>query len=395
MYGKMKEHLSKTLAEIREAGLYKEERLIESSQSASIQVAGKEVLNFCANNYLGLANDPRLVNASAAMMAKRGFGMASVRFICGTQDIHKQLENAISEYFHTEDTILYAACFDANGGVFEPLLTDEDAIISDTLNHASIIDGVRLCKAKRYRYANADMADLERCLQEAQAQRFRIIVTDGVFSMDGNVAPVDKICELAEKYDALVMVDESHSAGVVGATGHGVSELTNTYGKVDIYTGTLGKAFGGAMGGFTTGRKEIIDLLRQRSRPYLFSNSLAPCIIGASLEVFRLLKESNELHDKLVENVNYFRDKMMAAGFDIKPTQSAICAVMLYDAKLSQVFAAKMQEEGIYVTGFYYPVVPKDQARIRVQISAAHDKGQLDKCIAAFIKVGKELGVLK
>ena len=395
MYGKMKEHLSKTLAEIREAGLYKEERLIESSQSASIQVAGKEVLNFCANNYLGLANDPRLVNASAAMMAKRGFGMASVRFICGTQDIHKQLENAISEYFHTEDTILYAACFDANGGVFEPLLTDEDAIISDTLNHASIIDGVRLCKAKRYRYANADMADLERCLQEAQAQRVRIIVTDGVFSMDGNVAPVDKICELAEKYDALVMVDESHSAGVVGATGHGVSELTNTYGKVDIYTGTLGKAFGGAMGGFTTGRKEIIDLLRQRSRPYLFSNSLAPCIIGASLEVFRILKESNELHDKLVENVNYFRDKMMAAGFDIKPTQSAICAVMLYDAKLSQVFAAKMQEEGIYVTGFYYPVVPKDQARIRVQISAAHDKGQLDKCIAAFIKVGKELGVLK
>lgn len=395
MYGKMKEHLSKTLAEIREAGLYKEERLIKSSQSASIQVAGKEVLNFCANNYLGLANDPRLVNASAAMMAKRGFGMASVRFICGTQDIHKQLENAISEYFHTEDTILYAACFDANGGVFEPLLTDEDAIISDTLNHASIIDGVRLCKAKRYRYANADMADLERCLQEAQAQRFRIIVTDGVFSMDGNVAPVDKICELAEKYDALVMVDESHSAGVVGATGHGVSELTNTYGKVDIYTGTLGKAFGGAMGGFTTGRKEIIDLLRQRSRPYLFSNSLAPCIIGASLEVFRILKESNELHGKLVENVNYFRDKMMAAGFDIKPTQSAICAVMLYDAKLSQVFAAKMQEEGIYVTGFYYPVVPKDQARIRVQISAAHEKSQLDKCIAAFIKVGKELGVLK
>ena len=395
MYGKMKEHLSKTLAEIREAGLYKEERLIESSQSASIQVAGKEVLNFCANNYLGLANDPRLVNASAAMMAKRGFGMASVRFICGTQDIHKQLENAISEYFHTEDTILYAACFDANGGVFEPLLTDEDAIISDTLNHASIIDGVRLCKAKRYRYANADMADLERCLQEAQAQRFRIIVTDGVFSMDGNVAPVDKICELAEKYDALVMVDESHSAGVVGATGHGGRELTNTYGKVDIYTGTLGKAFGGAMGGFTTGRKEIIDLLRQRSRPYLFSNSLAPCIIGASLEVFRILKESNELHDKLVENVNYFRDKMMAAGFDIKPTQSAICAVMLYDAKLSQVFAAKMQEEGIYVTGFYYPVVPKDQARIRVQISAAHEKSQLDKCIAAFIKVGRELGVLK
>ncbi len=395
MYGKMKEHLSRTLAEIREAGLYKEERLIESSQSASIQVAGKEVLNFCANNYLGLANDPRLIAASSRMMQDRGFGMASVRFICGTQDIHKQLEAAISDYFKTEDTILYAACFDANGGVFEPLLTEEDAIISDALNHASIIDGVRLCKAKRYRYANADMAELERCLQEAQAQRFRIIVTDGVFSMDGNVAPVDKICDLAEKYDALVMVDESHSAGVVGETGHGVSELTGTYGRVDIYTGTLGKAFGGAMGGFTTGRKEIIDLLRQRSRPYLFSNSLAPCIIGASLEVFRILKESNELHDKLVENVNYFRDKMMAAGFDIKPTQSAICAVMLYDARLSQVFAAKMQEEGIYVTGFYYPVVPKEQARIRVQLSAAHNREQLDKGIAAFIKVGKERGVLK
>ena len=395
MYGKMKEHLSRTLAEIREAGLYKEERLIESSQYASIQVAGKEVLNFCANNYLGLANDPRLIEASSRMMQERGFGMASVRFICGTQDIHKQLEAAISDYFKTEDTILYAACFDANGGVFEPLLTDEDAIISDALNHASIIDGVRLCKAKRYRYANADMADLERCLQEAQAQRFRIIVTDGVFSMDGNVAPLDKICGLAEKYDALVMVDESHSAGVVGETGHGVSELTNTYGRVDIYTGTLGKAFGGAMGGFTTGRKEIIDLLRQRSRPYLFSNSLAPCIIGASLEVFRILKESNELHDRLIENVNYFRDRMMAAGFDIKPTQSAICAVMLYDARLSQVFAARMQEEGIYVTGFYYPVVPKDQARIRVQISAAHTREQLDKCIAAFIKVGKDLNVLK
>ena len=395
MYGKMKQHLSDTLAEIREAGLYKEERLIESSQSAAISVGGKEVLNFCANNYLGLANDPRLIRASSEMMKERGFGMASVRFICGTQDIHKQLEAAISDYFKTEDTILYAACFDANGGVFEPLLTEEDAIISDALNHASIIDGVRLCKAKRYRYANADMADLERCLQEAQAQRFRIIVTDGVFSMDGNVAPVDKICDLAEKYDALVMVDESHSAGVVGATGHGVSELTNSYGRVDIYTGTLGKAFGGAMGGFTTGRKEIIDMLRQRSRPYLFSNSLAPCIIGASLEVFRILKESNELHDKLVENVNYFRDKMMSAGFDIKPTQSAICAIMLYDARLSQIFAARMQEEGIYVTGFYYPVVPKDQARIRVQISAAHNRSQLDRCVEAFIKVGKELNVLK
>ena len=376
MYGRMKEHLTQTLAEIREAGLYKEERLIESPQRAAIQVKGQEVLNFCANNYLGLSDHPRLIEASKKMMDRRGFGMSSVRFICGTQDIHKELEAAISDYFKTEDTILYAACFDANGGVFEPLFTDEDAIISDALNHASIIDGVRLCKAKRYRYANADMAELEKCLQEAQAQRFRIIVTDGVFS------------------DALVMVDESHSAGVVGATGHGVSEFFNTYGRVDIYTGTLGKSVGGALGGFTTGRKEIIDLLRQRSRPYLFSNSLAPAIIGASLEVFKMLKESNEIHDRLVENVNYFRDKMMAAGFDIKPTQSAICAVMLYDAKLSQVYAAKMQEEGIYVTGFYYPVVPKEQARIRVQISAGHQREHLDRCIAAFIKVGKELGVL-
>ena len=391
----MKQHLSQTLAEIREAGLYKEERLIESPQQAAIQVKGQEVLNFCANNYLGLSNHPRLIEGATKMMQQRGFGMSSVRFICGTQDIHKQLEAAISEYFQTEDTILYAACFDANGGVFEPLLTEEDAIISDALNHASIIDGVRLCKAKRYRYANANMEELEKCLQEAQAQRFRIIVTDGVFSMDGNVAPMTQICDLAEKYDALVMVDESHSAGVVGKTGHGVSELCDTYGRVDIYTGTLGKAFGGALGGFTTGRKEIIDLLRQRSRPYLFSNSLAPCIIGASLEVFKMLKESNELHDRLVENVNYFRDKMIAAGFDIKPTQSAICAVMLYDAKLSQVFAAKMQEEGIYVTGFYYPGVPKGEARIRVQLSAGHEREHLDKCIAAFVKVGKELGVLK
>ena len=395
MYGKMKEYLCNSLAEITEAGLYKNERIIESPQSAAIEVKGKEVLNFCANNYLGLSNHPRLIEGAKKMMDKRGFGMSSVRFICGTQDGHKELEAAISEYFKTEDTILYAACFDANGGVFEPLFTDEDAIISDALNHASIIDGVRLCKAKRYRYANADMADLERCLQEAQAQRFRIIVTDGVFSMDGNVAPIDNICDLAEKYDALVMVDESHSAGVVGATGHGVSELCKTYGRVDIYTGTLGKAFGGALGGFTTGRKEIIDMLRQRSRPYLFSNSLAPCIIGASLEVFKILKESNALHDQLVENVNYFRDHMLAAGFDIKPTQSAICAVMLYDAKLSQVYAAKLLEEGIYVTGFYYPVVPKGQARIRVQISAGHNREQLDKCIATFIKVGKELEVLK
>lgn len=395
MYGKFQEHLQQELNNIKEAGLYKEERLIEGPQQAAIQVKGKEVLNFCANNYLGLSNNPRLIQAAKDMMDRRGYGMSSVRFICGTQDVHKELEQAISKFFKTEDTILYAACFDANGGVFEPLLTADDAIISDALNHASIIDGVRLCKAKRYRYANADMEDLERQLQAAQEQRFRIIVTDGVFSMDGNVAPIDKICDLAEKYDALVMVDESHSAGVVGPTGRGVSEFFNTYGRVDIYTGTLGKAFGGAMGGFTTSRKEIIDMLRQRSRPYLFSNSVAPAIVGAALETFKILDESNAIHDKLVENVNYFRDKMMAAGFDIKPTQSAICAVMLYDAKLSQVYAAKLQEEGIYVTGFYYPVVPKDQARIRVQISAGHEREHLDKCIAAFIKVGKELGVLK
>ena len=395
MYGKFQEHLQQELKNIKEAGLYKNERLIEGPQQAAIQVNGKEVLNFCANNYLGLSNNPRLIQAAKDMMDRRGYGMSSVRFICGTQDVHKELENAISKFFKTEDTILYAACFDANGGVFEPLLTADDAIISDALNHASIIDGVRLCKAKRYRYANADMEDLERQLQAAQEQRFRIIVTDGVFSMDGNVAPIDKICDLAEKYDALVMVDESHSAGVVGPTGRGVSEFFNTYGRVDIYTGTLGKAFGGAMGGFTTGKKEIIDMLRQHSRPYLFSNSVAPAIVGAALETFKILDESNEIHDKLVENVNYFRDKMIAAGFDIKPTQSAICAVMLYDAKLSQVYAAKLQEEGIYVTGFYYPVVPKDQARIRVQISAGHEREHLDKCIAAFIKVGKELGVLK
>ena len=395
MYGKMKEHLCEALAGLKDAGLYKEERIIEGPQQAEIFVKGKNVLNFCANNYLGLSNHPRLIEGAKNMMDKRGFGMSSVRFICGTQDSHKELEAAISDYFQTEDTILYAACFDANGGVFGALFNEEDAIISDAVNHASIIDGVRLCKAKRYRYANGNMEELEKCLQEAQAQRFRIVVTDGVFSMDGNVAPMDKICDLAEKYNALVMVDESHSAGVVGETGHGVSELCKTYGRVDIYTGTLGKAFGGALGGFTTGRKEIIDMLRQSSRPYLFSNSLAPSIIGASLEVFKMLKESNELHDKLVENVNYFRDKMMAAGFDIKPTQSAICAVMLYDAKLSQVYASKMLDEGIYVTGFYYPVVPKNEARIRVQISAGHNREQLDKCINAFIKIGKELGVLK
>lgn len=396
MYGKFQQHLAEELASIEAAGLYKKERVITTPQRADIRVKpDSEVLNFCANNYLGLSDSKRLVEAAKAAMDSHGYGMSSVRFICGTQDLHKQLEAAISDYFKTEDTILYAACFDANGGLFEPLLGEEDAIISDALNHASIIDGVRLCKAKRYRYANADMAELEHCLQEAQAQRFRIIATDGVFSMDGNVAPIDKICDLAEKYDALVMVDESHSAGVVGPTGHGVAEEFDAYGRIDIFTGTLGKAFGGAMGGFTTGRKEIIDMLRQRSRPYLFSNSVAPAIVGASLEMFKMLKESNALHDKLAANVEYFRTRMLDAGFDIKPTQSAICAVMLYDAKLSQDFAAKIQEEGIYVTGFYYPVVPKGQARIRVQLSAGHEREHLDKAIAAFVKVGKELGVVK
>ncbi|MBQ9185908.1 MAG: glycine C-acetyltransferase [Bacteroidales bacterium] len=396
MYGKFQKHLQDELAAIKEAGLYKNERNIASPQSAEITLEdGSVALNFCANNYLGLADNPRLIAAAEKAMRDRGYGMSSVRFICGTQDLHKQLEKAISDFFKTEDTILYASCFDANGGVFEPLLTAEDAIISDSLNHASIIDGVRLCKAVRYRYANANMEELENCLKEAQAQRFRIICTDGVFSMDGNVAPMDKICALAEKYDALVMVDESHSAGVVGKTGHGVAEQFDCYGKIDIFTGTLGKAFGGAVGGFTTGRKEIIDMLRQRSRPYLFSNSIPPMIAAAAIEMFKMLSESNELHDIQQENVAYFRDKMIAAGFDIKPTQSAICAVMLYDAPLSQKFAAKMAEEGIFVTGFYYPVVPKGQARIRVQLSAAHKKEHLDKAIAAFIKVGKELGVIK
>lgn len=397
MYNTFKSHLTKELQDIKDAGLYKQERIITTPQKAGIKVAGTEgeVLNFCANNYLGLSDNKALIDAAKRAMDTHGYGMSSVRFICGTQDLHKELERAISEYFHTEDTILYAACFDANGGLFEPLFTEEDAIISDALNHASIIDGVRLCKAKRYRYANADMTELERCLQEAQAQRFRVIATDGVFSMDGNVAPMDKIVELAEKYDALVMVDESHSAGVVGPTGRGVAEQFDCYGKIDIFTGTLGKSFGGAMGGFTTGRKEIIDMLRQRSRPYLFSNSVAPAIVGASIEMFRTLQASDALHDKLIENVTYFRDKMLAAGFDIKPTQSAICAVMLYDAKLSQDFAAEMQKEGIYVTGFYYPVVPKDQARIRVQLSAGHEREHLDRAIAAFIKVGKKLGVIK
>ena len=396
MYGKFQDFLKAEIQSIKDAGLYKTERLIATPQDAEIKLTtGETVLNFCANNYLGLSSHPRVIEGAKKALDARGYGMSSVRFICGTQDIHKELEAKISKFFGTEDTILYAACFDANGGVFEPLFGQEDAIISDELNHASIIDGVRLCKAKRYRYANADIAELERCLQEAQAQRHRIIATDGVFSMDGNVSPMDKICELAEKYDALVMVDESHSAGVVGPTGHGVAEQFDVYGRVDVFTGTLGKAFGGAMGGFTTGKKEIIDMLRQRSRPYLFSNYVAPAIVGASLEMFKMLKESDALHTKLMNNVTYFRDKMLAAGFDIKPTQSAICAVMLYDAKLSQDFAAKMQKEGIYVTGFYYPVVPKGQARIRVQLSAGHEKAHLDKAIAAFIKVGKELGVIK
>lgn len=396
MYQAIKQHLQAELDGIREAGLYKQERIIITPQTADIKVGeGKPVVNFCANNYLGLSDNARLVQAAKDAMDSHGFGMSSVRFICGTQDIHKALEKAIADYFKTEDTILYAACFDANGGLFEPLFGPEDAIISDALNHASIIDGVRLCKAQRYRYANADMADLERVLQEAQGARFRIIVTDGVFSMDGNVAPMDKICDLADKYDALVMVDECHSAGVVGPTGRGVSEQFNCYGRIDIHTGTLGKAFGGAIGGFTTGPKEIIEILRQRSRPYLFSNSIPPAVVGASLEVFKMLNEGNELHTKLMNNVTYFRDKMLAAGFDIKPTQSAICAVMLYDAKLSQDYAARLLEEGIYVTGFYYPVVPKGEARIRVQLSAAHDQKHLDHAIEAFIKVGRELGVIK
>lgn len=396
MYKGIKQFLADELENIRQAGLYKEERIIITPQTADIKVnQGQEVLNFCANNYLGLSDNPRLIKAAKAAMDSHGYGMSSVRFICGTQDIHKQLEQAIARYFHKEDAILYAACFDANGGVFEPLFTEEDAIISDALNHASIIDGVRLCKAKRYRYANANMEELEKCLQEAQAQRHRIIVTDGVFSMDGNVAPMDKICALAEKYDAMVMVDECHSAGVVGATGRGVAEQFDCFDRIDIHTGTLGKAFGGAVGGFTTGPKEVIAMLRQRSRPYLFSNSLPPAVVGAGLEVFNMLEESDELHTRLMENVEYFRTKMLAAGFDIKPTQSAICAVMLYDAPLSQKYAARMFEEGIYVTGFYYPVVPKGEARIRVQLSAAHNREHLDKCIAAFIKVGKELGVIK
>ena len=396
MYTNYKSHLDTVLNEIKEAGLYKNERIIVSPQGAEIELnTGQKVLNFCANNYLGLSNNPSLIEAAKASLDDHGYGMSSVRFICGTTDLHKELEKRIAEFFGTEDTILYAACFDANGGVFEPLLSEEDAIISDSLNHASIIDGVRLCKAQRYRYENADMADLEKQLQLAQNQRFRLIVTDGVFSMDGNVAPLDKIVELADKYNAMIMVDESHSAGVVGKTGRGVTELFNVGGKVEIITGTLGKAFGGAIGGFTTGKKEIIEILRQRSRPYLFSNSIPPMVAAAGIRMIEMMTETNVLQDKLHYNAEYFIDGMKKLGFDIKPTKSAICAVMLYDARLSQDFAAKLLKEGIYVIGFYFPVVAKGQARIRVQLSAGHEKEHLDKAIKAFEKIGKELGVIK
>lgn len=396
MYGKLQEYLKEELASIDEAGLFKKERIIINPQGADIKVSGgQEVVNFCANNYLGLSSHPKVIDAAHKVLDSHGFGMSSVRFICGTQDIHKELEEKISKFLGTEDTILYAAAFDANGGLFEPLFGAEDAIISDSLNHASIIDGVRLCKAVRYRYQNNDMADLEEKLKDAQAQRFRIIVTDGVFSMDGYIAQLDKIVELAEKYDALVMVDDCHSTGFLGKSGRGTAEHCGVEGKIDIITGTLGKALGGAMGGFTSGKKEIIDILRQRSRPYLFSNSLAPAIVGAGIAVMDLLSSTTELRDKLMDNTAYFREKMKAAGFDIKEGVHPICPIMLYDAKLSQTFAEKLLEEGIYVIGFFYPVVPKDQARIRVQISAAHEKYHLDKAIAAFIKVGKELNVIK
>jgi glycine C-acetyltransferase len=395
MYQKFQEHLQNELAGIRHEGLYKEERIIESPQGAEIMVKGKPVINFCANNYLGLSNHPALIEAAKKALDTRGYGMSSVRFICGTQDLHKQLEKSIADFFGTEDTILYAACFDANGGLFEPLLSEQDAIISDSLNHASIIDGVRLCKAQRYRYANADMNDLEKQLQAAQSARFRLIVTDGVFSMDGNVAPLDRIFDLAEQYDAMIMVDESHSAGVVGHSGRGVTERFRLRGKIELITGTLGKAFGGAIGGFTTGKKEIIDLLRQRSRPYLFSNSLPPMVVAAGIKMFEMMDQTNELQDQLHQNTHYFLTHMKAAGFDIKPTESAICAVMLYDAKKSQEMAARLLDEGIYVIGFYYPVVPQGQARIRVQISAAHQQQHLDQCIAAFKKVGKEMKIIE
>lgn len=396
MYGALKDHLSTQLQEIDDAGLFKRERIITTPQDAVIQTTeGKEVLNFCANNYLGLSSHPRVLEAAHKALDSHGFGMSSVRFICGTQDIHKTLEAKIAEFLHTEDTILYAAAFDANGGVFEPLLTAEDAIISDSLNHASIIDGVRLCKAQRYRYANNDMADLEAQLQAAEGARFKIIVTDGVFSMDGYVAQLDKICDLADQYNALVMIDECHATGFIGKTGRGTIELKNVLGRVDIITGTLGKALGGAMGGFTTGRKEIIEMLRQKSRPYLFSNSLAPAIVGASIEVFNLLSETTELRDQLEWNINYFKKGVAEAGFDFKDGDSAIVPIMLYDAALSQKFADKLLDEGIYVIGFFYPVVPKGQARIRVQLSAAHTQAHLDHAIESFTKVGKELGVLK
>tara|TARA_B100000768_G_scaffold181949_1_gene207665 strand:+ start:15346 stop:16536 length:1191 start_codon:yes stop_codon:yes gene_type:complete len=395
MYGKLKDHLKAELAEIESAGLFKKERIITSPQEAVIKIStGEEVINFCANNYLGLSNHPKVIEGAKNALDSHGFGMSSVRFICGTQNIHKDLEAKLAEYLGTEDTILYAAAFDANGGVFEPLLTKEDAIISDSLNHASIIDGVRLCKAARFRYANNDMADLETQLKAAEGARFKIIVTDGVFSMDGYVAQLDKICDLADKYDALVMVDECHATGFIGKTGRGTHELKNVLGRIDIITGTLGKALGGAMGGFTSGRKEIIELLRQRSRPYLFSNSLAPNIVGASLTVLDMISSDTSLRDKLEWNTNYFKDGIKAAGFDIKDGESAIVPVMLYDAKLSQTMADKLLEKGIYVIGFFYPVVPKEQARIRVQLSAAHEKEHIDQAITAFAEVGKELGVI-
>ena len=396
MYSNYQNHLIKIIDEIKEAGLYKNERVIVSPQGAEIELnTGQKVLNFCANNYLGLSNNSSLIEAAKASLDDHGYGMSSVRFICGTTDLHKELESKIAEFFGTEDTILYAACFDANGGVFEPLLGEEDAIISDSLNHASIIDGVRLCKAQRFRYENADVADLEKQLQLSKSNRFRLIVTDGVFSMDGNVAPMDRIVELAEKYNAMVMVDESHSAGVVGKTGRGVTELFNIKGQVEIITGTLGKAFGGAIGGFTTGKKEIIEILRQRSRPYLFSNSIPPMVAAAGIRVIDMMTETNVLQDKLHFNANYFITCMKKLGFDIKPTKSAICAVMLYEARLSQDFASRLLKEGVYVVGFYFPVVPKGQARIRVQLSAAHEKEHLDKAVNAFEKIGRELGVIK
>jgi len=395
MYGKIKEHLANELTEIEKAGLFKKERIITSPQGAEITLdSGQSVLNFCANNYLGLSSHPKVIEAAKKALDTHGFGMSSVRFICGTQNIHKELEAKIADFCGTEDTILYAAAFDANGGVFEPILTTEDAIISDSLNHASIIDGVRLCKAQRYRYQNNDMEDLEQQLIKAQDQRFRIIVTDGVFSMDGYVASLDKICDLADKYDAMVMVDDCHAHGFIGSHGKGSPEYNNVLGRIDIITGTLGKALGGAMGGFTTGKKEIIEMLRQRSRPYLFSNSLAPAIVGASIAVFDLLSGSTELRDTLMDNVAYFKKGIAEAGFDYKDGDSAIVPIMLYDAKLSQQMADKLLEEGIYVIGFFYPVVPKEQARIRVQLSAAHTKEHLDKAIAAFKKVGQELGVI-